>query len=436
MKKLISLFVLIAIVLFAPSVISQGLPLQQKQWYEIGVIGAPPDTSNHNGVVQQIANQTGLVNAAGNVCYAVADAGCRIVVALGGPLGVVSFSLMNGVDLPIANIGLNVASGNYAWGATTGQFVAERILETSADNVALIDSLQVASGLYGWDGAAWDRLTVQAAGDALSATRQGLDALAFNLFYDGTNFRRWLGAAAGDVLAAAPVAPYSLGLNLFYDGTNFRRWLGATLSDALAAAPVAPYTIALNTFYDGANNRRWQGVTSADNLSLPVAPWTNSVLMGYDGATLDMLRVGAVGELEVTDVATRPGEDAANDWRKVKKQSIAVYTPAATMGTAVAAAPVIVLASTEVLSYPNFCIYLKNAGGGGGGPLTDANVQVSPDGTLWISIVSTVCDAITTGLGCVQCVTNNAYRYVRVYATAAAPANDTTVDAWITANAG
>jgi len=270
----------------------------------------------------------------------------------------------------------------------------------------------------------------------IANTVYGLITLSTTYFYNGAASVPWTGTTLGDALPAAPVAPYIISLNTFYNGTNSRRWLGAVYGDALPAAPTAPYTLGLNLFYDGSVSRRWQGITSADNLSLPVAPWTNSVLMAYDGATLDMLRVDAVGALEVTDVATRPGESASEDWRKIKKQSIAVYTPAATMGTAVAAAAVPVLASTEVLSYPNFCIYLKNAGGGGGGPLTDANIQVSPDGTLWISIVSTVCDAITTGLGCVQCVTNNAYRYVRVYATAAAPANDTTVDAWITGNAG
>jgi len=92
------------------------------------------------------------------------------------------------------------------------------------------------------------------------------------------------------------------------------------------------------------------------------------------------------------------------------------------------------LASTEIMGYPNVCIWLKNAGGGGAGALTDADIRVSPDGVLWVPITSTVCDAITSGNGCVQCFTNSAYRYVQVYATAAAPANDTTVNAWVTAN--
>ena len=228
----------------------------------------------------------------------------------------------------------------------------------------------------------------------------------------------------------------TLNLGMMHDtvGDVWQRIHAHAAGDALSATQMGLDVLGYTLFYDGTDYRRWQGITAANGLTLPVAPWTNTVIYGYNGATLDMAKLGAVGELLVTDVATRPGEDAGNDWRKTKKEAIAVYTPAPTTGTAVAAAAVEVLGSKEIMGYPNVCIWLKNAGGGGGGPLTDANIQVSPDETLWVSITSTVCDAITSGIGCVQCLEGSAYRYVRVYATAAAPANDTTVDAWLTAN--
>lgn len=257
------------------------------------------------------------------------------------------------------------------------------------------------------------------------------------MFMVGDTFYDWRGAAMNDDAVLNTVtAPWVGSFNMMHDtvGDSWERFHAHAAGDALSATQMGLDVLGYTLFYDGTDYRRWQGITAANGLTLPVAPWTNTVIYGYNGATLDMAKLGAVGELLVTDVATRPGEDAGNDWRKTKKEAIAVYTPAPTTGTAVAAAAVEVLGSKEIMGYPNVCIWLKNAGGGGGGPLTDADIQVSPDGTLWVSITSTVCDAITSGIGCVQCLEGSAYRYVRVYATAAAPANDTTVDAWLTAN--
>lgn len=150
-----------------------------------------------------------------------------------------------------------------------------------------------------------------------------------------------------------------------------------------------------------------------------------------------MLRVDAVGGLVTGRDWTLAGEDAGNDWQKVKKEQTATVSPASEGPTAVAAAATTVLgiaASIEALDEPNWCVYLKNVGGGGGGPLTDADVQVSPDGTEWISLTWTTCDTLTSGNSCSYCVQGNAFRYLRVRATAAAPANDTTVTAWYTGN--
>jgi len=265
----------------------------------------------------------------------------------------------------------------------------------------------------------------------------GLVTMSIGYFWDGTVPRRIVGDALDtDDIASTTEVPYH-GVFLHYldqTNTDWDRVRGDAAGDSISSTQTGMFTLPLNLFYDGTNYRRWQGTTAAHNLTLPVAPHVLATMMAYDGATLDMLLTGATGELLTTDVATRPGEDAGNDWRKTKKEAIAVYTPPKTAGTAVAAAAVEVLGSAEIMGYPNVCIWLENAGGGGAGQLTDADIQVSPDGTMWVSVTSTVCDAITSGNGCVQCFTNSAYRYVQVYATAAAPANDTTVNAWVTAN--
>lgn len=143
----------------------------------------------------------------------------------------------------------------------------------------------------------------------------------------------------------------------------------------------------------------------------------------------------ATDDPAVTSLAVMDDWDSG-DTCKTTKSAVGTYSPAATTGTAVAAVAAEVLASVEVLGYPNFSIWLKNAGGGGGGPLTDADIQVSFDGTEWVSLTWTTADSLTSGQTGVYSVAGNSYRYVKVLATAAAPANDTTCDCAITANTG
>jgi len=158
-------------------------------------------------------------------------------------------------------------------------------------------------------------------------------------------------------------------------------------------------------------------------------------MMGYDGATLDMMRIGAAGELQVTDVATRPGEDAANDWKKVRKTEIATLAPAKTTTAAIGAVATIVLASTEVLSWPSYCIYVKNLDGADS--FTDIDYQTSPDATSWVDLTEpAACDTLAPGVMCVFCESGNAYRYVRVQVTGAAGPTISSVDAWLVGNKG
>lgn len=303
----------------------------------------------------------------------------------------------------------------------------------SNDVAATVYGLIVQSFLMGFDGATWDRLTVgDNDNDDLATTIQGLDVRSFGYMWDTVN-DNWDRMTGFEIKLSAKdmYALLTYNANLFIVGDTWEDWTGSAAGDALDADATAPWVIGLNHFYDGTNYRRWQGITAADGLTYPTAPWTLSPIFLDNGATLDMAKSGAVGELEVTDVATRPGEDAGNDWRKVKKESVATYSPAKETTTDVGTAATTVLASKEVLDWPNWCVYLENDDGAD--PFTDADVQVSPDGSTWISLTWTACDALAAGSACVYCVTNAAYRYVRVQ-VAAADANQVDVDAWITSN--
>lgn len=348
MKRILS--ILASLIVFASSMsYAQDLPLWIKQWYGIGVIGEPPETSSYNTITDQTAYLTGLVNAAGNTCFAgAAAASCYMYVSLTGALGAIDTKAMDGTAITTTDIGLEVISANYFW--SKDQFEVIYGDELSADDIPVTtDAPYVGNFLHLYDssGVNWDRATVHDAGDSLGPTPSGLDALSHNLFYDGTNYRRWL------------------------------------------------------------------GTTAADNLAIPTAPWTLSVMMADDGTNLDMLKVGDSSEL------------------LVKKESINTYSPEKTTTSNVGTAATTVLASTEVLGWPNWCVYLENDDGAD--PFTDADVQVSPDGSTWISLTWTSCDDLAAGSACVYCVTNAAYRYVRVQ-VAAADANQVDVDAWITAN--
>jgi len=164
---------------------------------------------------------------------------------------------------------------------------------------------------------------------------------------------------------------------------------------------------------------------------------TTSVLYASDGATLDMLQVGATGELQVTDVASRPGEDAANDRVKVKKVATETVYPAKTTTTVDSLEDI--LASTEVLGYPNLSVFVKNTGAAA---LTALNIEVSPDGTSWVTLPDAPdagthmfqvgwSDTLAASAICVYSITSNSYRYLRVQANCA---TSTTVDAWLVGN--
>lgn len=229
------------------------------------------------------------------------------------------------ITFPTTYYGLFTASGTYYFDGTSGTFRRWWGSTQPADGVlnTAVPSPYVQNFPSLWDpiNLRWNRQTVYAAGDGLSATLDGTPVLSLGTFYDGTNYRRWRGAAASsDAVVTTTVAPYVNGLNmyyststvwrrniggpladnllgtrdmpwtgaynLFYDTSDqfYKRWRGETVDDAMTAAPVAPFVGAYNLFYDGANSRRWTGEAIDDSMTAaPVAPFTASYGVFYDG---------------------------------------------------------------------------------------------------------------------------------------------------------
>jgi hypothetical protein len=173
---------------------------------------------------------------------------------------------------------------------------------------------------------------------------------------------------------------------------------------------------------------------SADAITLANSLSVLSGMYLWNGANWDRALNGPTGELLSTDVATRPGEDAGNDWRKIKKESIGTYSPAKEIVANIGAVATVVISSKEILGYPNCCFYLENDDAADN--FTDADIQISPDNATWISLTWNDCDGLTPGAACSICLSGNAYRYARVLVTGAAGPSLSSVDGWITCNRG
>jgi hypothetical protein len=289
--------------------------------------------------------------------------------------------------------------------------------------------------LYAYDasGGNWDRVLMLSAGDTVSSTQAGVSVVSSSLFYDGTQFRRWLGATqANDNIATTTVAPWGGAFLYGYDssGGNWDR-LNVNTSGELKVATSGAGAIkdGVDSIFADVEDNNADGKATTLN---PLSVW--AVLYGYNGSTLDMLRVGGNKELQVTDIAVRPGEDSGNNWREIKKTATGVYAPAKETSGQILATPVVVLAAKEILGYPNVCVYLKNLDASVS--FADMDLQVSPDNTNWIDLTEiSSCDTLAAAASCVGCISNNAYRYLRVRVTCAAAASDCdSVDAWVTAN--
>lgn len=246
-----------------------------------------------------------------------------------------------------------------------------------------------------WDGSAWDRVTAQAAGDALSATQQGADTLSFNLFYDGTQFRRWLGAAANsDAVAATTVAPYQLSLGLAYDIDN-TQWHRLSF---------------LNSHADNQNVNRG-GV------------WGANVLYLYDGATLDMALAGTSGGLQSETVNWPSAYSEGSAHVSTNRKSLEKYEDE--QDTADVAAVATTILDEQDISGYDCCFYIYNTDATQA--LTDLDVETNFENANWatqaIELTSGCSDTLGAGLGCVYC-NNDAVKWVRVRATGNANPNE------------
>jgi len=313
-----------------------------------------------------------------------------------------------GLDITLSAkdmFGLLVFSANGYYNLDEGWFDDWQGGNLDGDDIAATqDAPYVGSFLHGWHvgDALWERLTLTDHADGLLYTLHGLTTAS--VMY-GDN---------GATLDMIKVGPFGADGVASSDGVN---------------------TNGFNYYYsdDGSDWNMLRGIeTHADGMATSVdGIVTASVLYGFNGATLDMLRLGGSKELHVTDIAIRPGEDAANDRRKTGKYYSEPTSPAKTTTATVGTAETEVLASTEILTWPNVCIWFQNDDAAD--PFVSADVYVSPDGTGWVDLSFTSCDSLAHGELCVYCFSNHAYRYVKATVTAT-DANQVSVDTWLTGN--
>jgi len=165
---------------------------------------------------------------------------------------------------------------------------------------------------------------------------------------------------------------------------------------------------------------------------------TESVIYLDNGATLDPATSGATGELNTTDVAVRPGENAGLFAREVKVAYLGITEPAMQGPTAVddtaisATTGTIIFSSTKVLPSGRYCVYVKNDGGGTGNAFSDVEIHDSPDGTSgWvITNTWTSCDTLVAGAALCKYCDDFATGWIVIKARCAAT-EDTTAKAWL-----
>lgn len=271
--------------------------------------------------------------------------------------------------------------------------------------------------------------------DTLSGKYNFMYTGSHMLFYNGTYFQRWTGETWDSSMTAAPTNPSVNSFNVFYNGTVSQYLVGSLLStEYVDDAGYAPHGKTMLHGYDVAApaGQEWKYInmlsTQADGQAASINTFmTSSFLYGYNGSTFDMLRVGASNELQVTDVATRPGEDVGNDWRKIRVESISTDAPAFTDTAIVGGAGLtIALAGLEVIGWEKVCLYFYNSGANA---FTDVSIETSADNTNYTGDLGfTSCDSAAVGVTCVYCF-EDAYRYVRARVSSAV---NTSVRAWFT----
>jgi len=214
--------------------------------------------------------------------------------------------------------------------------------------------------------------------------------------------------------------------------TNFQT--SADLSSQVSAAIATPN---VNVVKIGSQDAKL--LVSGDNLSKSEGGLkVEAVNYGDDGTALDIVKLGATGEVQMTDVATRPGENSGINAREVKIAYLGVSEPAKVGPTAVddtaisATTGIIILGPTKTLANGRFCVYVKNVGGGSGDDFSDVEIQDSPDGSSgWvITNTWTSCDTLASGSALCKYCTDDPMPWIQVKARCLAT-EDTTADAWL-----
>ena len=199
-------------------------------------------------------------------------------------------------------------------------------------------------------------------------------------------------------------------------------------------SPTAAPNATGNPFYfvitDGVDN---VDVLNSFQLTMPLAlnviP-TMSGMYAYDGTDWAIARMDASNGIITGRTWTIAGEDDGNDWTKTKKSATGTTSPDKQTSTGLGTALSTVYTSREILGDVNLCVYVDNTGANA---LTDFQVQVGPDNSVWIDLGNDDCDTTAAGAACFICVSNNGHRYMRVQA-AALDASQTDVDVWYTSN--
>jgi len=261
---------------------------------------------------------------------------------------------------------------------------------------------------------------------------------AHGVFYniDSSKGYRATGETWDSDMTAAPVNPSVNAYATFYNGSKGQYWQGSVLSaETTANTTYAPHAKNYNYCYDATSSSwRWVNVIDAQadgQASTLNGQVTSAFGYGFNGSTWDMLRVGASNELQVTDVATRAGEDVANDYVKTKKEQTATYSPSYIDTDMTASVETTIFGPLEVLSDVNFCIYIKNIDDSGSQAFTDVDVYISPNNSDFIDMNWSDCDTLAFGSLCNYCVSGNAFRYLKITATSG---SDNYARVWYTSN--
>lgn len=278
-----------------------------------------------------------------------------------------------------------------------------------------------------WRGESWD--------DSIGLVDNAPSVIGLSTFYDGdsTVGYRWNGLVMDDAMPSGPTAPYTISLGSFFNGVNFQRWTGEAYDASMTAAPTSPNINSFGVFWDSTNsiNRRWLGETLDGSNTAPItAPYVGAITYGLDATGLIYypLKTDANGLfIHIADL--QPGDDAVNDYKKIKVQAVNPYSPTATTTAAVdVTGTIAILSSLEILGYSQYTINVKNTGGVN--TVDYVVLYASPNGTDWTILDTYNTDIAPGGIARVVSVINNADRYIKVLA--ATVANTTSVDCYVT----